>query len=156
MSTHAEVFVELEDGKITGTSVHFDGYPDVCGAGMAAHSYEKIRERILYGQRHGGLRFVSPDEIESYEEPGNSCIICEKDIGLARYSYLKRRDGGVDLLTGRSRSQLFPGASSGEPETEARLDAFLSKECGHLRMDDDRDRNELTNRLLTRYNLVRK
>lgn len=155
MSTHAEVFVELEDGKITGTAVHFDGYPDVCGAGMAAHSYDVIRERILYGQRHGGLRFVGPKMIESYEEPGHTCVIKEKDIGLARYSYLKRRDGGVDILTERSRSQLFP-AVAGEQVTEAQLNLFINTECRHLCMDSDADRNELTNRLLNTFTLTRK
>lgn len=155
MSTHAEVFVELDDGRITGTAVHFDGSPDICGAGMAAHSYDVIKERILYGQRNGGLRFVGPDMIESYEEPGHTCSIREKDIGLARYSYLKRRDGGVDLLTNRSRSQLFPGTPPTQV-AEAELDLFISTECRHLCMDSDADRNELTNRILNAYTLTRK
>lgn len=155
MSTHAEVFFERDDGTITGTSVHFDGYPDVCGAGMAAHSYDTVKERILYGQRHGGLRFVGPKIIESYEEPGNTCVIKDKEIGLARYSYLKRRDGGVDLLTNRTRTPLFPG-KPGEQVTEAQLNMFINTECRHLCMDSDEDRNELTNRILNTYTLTRK
>lgn len=96
MSTHAEVFVETRRGRFTGTYVHFDGYPDTCGKGVACRSYQEIKDAVLSAQKTGGLRFVGPDSIEPFADK-RSCVIPSLKESSERYVYVKRLSGTTHL-----------------------------------------------------------
>ena len=99
MSTHAEIFVETRRGEFTGTYVHFDGYPQTCGAGVACRSYQEIKDAVLGAQKTGGLCFVGPNEIEAYATP-RTCIIPSLRASRERFVYVKRRSGTTYMYVG--------------------------------------------------------
>lgn len=154
MSTHAEVFVELEDGSVTGTYVHYDGYPDTCGKGMSSHSYEEIRTALLAAQRKGGFRFIGPDKIETFDDK-RPLIIKKLTDARERYVYLKRRDGAVDMVSNGITARLTP-AVTGKTVDSEELALFLNSVTGALCMDDVDDAREMANVLLSEFSVTRK
>lgn len=158
MSTHAEVFVELPDGSVTGTYVHYDGYPDTCGRGMHAHSYEAIKSAILKSQKKGGLRFVGPDKIESFDDK-RPCIISKLTDARERYVYIKRIDGGVDAVLSGHRAAMFPASNApidAEELSFLQLSDFLQTRCGNLCMDNADDANKCASNILSKFTMARK
>lgn len=152
MSTHAEVFFERDDGTITGTHVHYDGYPDVCGEGMKKHSYATIKAAIQRAQMSGGLRFLGPDKIEGYDDR-RSCVVRDAKDCRERYAYVKNRDGSVDTIVGGVRSRMHPPVSGITPH---QLADFLEKNCGSRCLDDGDDVMAVVTALLDEFSISRR
>ena len=154
MSTHAEVFFERDDGTVTGTYVHYDGYPRVCGAAMAAHSYDDIKRAITNAQARGGLRCLYPDKIEGFSDK-RSCVIGNLKDARERYVYIKNRDGSVDMVSDGVRARLHPPVS-GQSVTEQQLINFLDENLGSRCLDDEDDRRAVAAALLQKFNMAQR
>ncbi len=112
MSTHAKIFVELEDGSITGTYCHYDGYVDGVGLALRDASVKEVTEQVLKAQKTGGFRSFHKNEV-TYLDHSDPCVyssLTDTDDCNVQYVYVKRLDNSVDAVIDGYKAKLFCGS----------------------------------------------
>ena len=99
MSKHGLVFVEDEDGDLLGTALNYDEGPKAIGEALAALDLGTVREAIEAATYRGGVRSLTVEgSFELYNDRGRRSVFKMKDVDSCTRGYVKRFDGGVDLI----------------------------------------------------------
>ena len=104
MGTHANVFVEKEDGTLTGTYCHYDGYLTGVGDALKEISHKDFTKLVRKAQKKGGFRAIAGGV--DLLEGGPPCILTSitDDMNCdVEYTYIKCLDEGVDVVIGGRR-----------------------------------------------------
>ena len=103
MGTHANVFVEKEDGTLTGTYCHYDGYLSGVGDALKEISHKDFTKLVRKAQKKGGFRAIAGG-VDVLGGPPYVLTSVTDDMNCdVEYTYIKCLDEGVDVVIGGRR-----------------------------------------------------